>query len=588
MENYSEIDSIIIIDGKKELKSKLSYCTKNREKILGIINHRFFSLKQKNCIKAEVEKLNINHLIFSLRPSLKKKIAKNLSENLLYDFKKISQLIFLLKIINQKKVKNILIAENYSDILTKKDTKFFLDTKKIKKKIKFLNNIFSKTVSKKNLVFFNSLDINDKKLNNIKIKILKKTKISQNLNSIFDFDQISRKEKNLFWLGFDKEFKDVPWSKKYKYKYKYKEIENGKELFKKLKYCTRCCLPETWEGIKFDKFGICSVCRLSEEKMNINWKKRERILKKILVNNISKNKKNYDGILPISGGKDSTFQAYVLKEIYHFNPLAITHGSNWLSMTGRYNLENCLQKFDLDHLMFIPGRKIINNVAKKSLKKIGDACWHCHIGVGTFPIQTCVEWNLNLIIYGEAPADGDARGTHQKIQKIDIHRFLKESAIFKSKDFVDKKTKNKNLSHWEYPSKKRINSQKINIIHLGQYIFWDEQKNIDLVVKNYGWKNFKVENTFKGYKSNECIMAGVHDYFNFLKRGIGRATAHASEDVRRGLIYREDGFNLAKKYDPQIPHALEYYKKITNYKDKEIEKIIFKSRKQSRYASKLK
>ena len=109
-----------------------------------------------------------------------------------------------------------------------------------------------------------------------------------------------------------------------------------------------------------------------------------------------------------------------------------------------------------------------------------------------------------------------------------------------------------------------------------------------MVVKNYGWKNFKVENTFKGYKSNECIMAGVHDYFNFLKRGIGRATAHASEDVRRGLIYREDGFNLAKKYDPQIPHALEYYKKITNYKDKEIEKIIFKSRKQSRYASKLK
>ncbi len=78
----------------------------------------------------------------------------------------------------------------------------------------------------------------------------------------------------------------------------------------------------------------------------------------------------------------------------------------------------------------------------------------------------------------------------KKIQKIDIHRCLKESAIFKSKDFVDKKTKNKNLSHWEYPSKKRINSQKINIIHLGQYIFWDEQKNIDLVVKKLWLEKF--------------------------------------------------------------------------------------------------
>ena len=48
-------------------------------------------------------------------------------------------------------------------------------------------------------------------------------------------------------------------------------------------------------------------------------------------------------------------------------------------------------------------------------------------------------------------------------------------------------------------------------------------------------------------------MAGVHDYFNFIKRGIGRVTVHASEDVRRGLITREEGFELAKKYDTQKP-----------------------------------
>ena len=48
-------------------------------------------------------------------------------------------------------------------------------------------------------------------------------------------------------------------------------------------------------------------------------------------------------------------------------------------------------------------------------------------------------------------------------------------------------------------------------------MFWDEQKNIDFVSKYYGWKNTQVENTYKGYKSNECVMAGVHDYLNFLK-----------------------------------------------------------------------
>ena len=88
-----------------------------------------------------------------------------------------------------------------------------------------------------------------------------------------------------------------------------------------------------------------------------------------------------------------------------------------MSLTGRYNLENCLQKFDLDHLIFIPSRKIVNNVAKKSVYQIGDACWHCHVGIGSFFIQTSVNWGLKLIVYGEAPADTDARGQHKKLNK---------------------------------------------------------------------------------------------------------------------------------------------------------------------------
>ena len=95
----------------------------------------------------------------------------------------------------------------------------------------------------------------------------------------------------------------------------------------------------------------------------------------------------------------------------------------------------------------------------------------------------------------------------------------------------------------------------------------------------------KIENTYKGYKSNECTMAGVHDYLNFLKRGIGRASVHASEDVRRGLITREQGFDLIKQYDVQRPHALDYCKKITGFTEEQIKKTITVARKKSKYAS---
>ena len=117
-------------------------------------------------------------------------------------------------------------------------------------------------------------------------------------------------------------------------------------------------------------------------------------------------------MLPISGGKDSTFQSYVLTKIQSKSPSNYT----WTKLVfyaGIENLENCLNKFDLDHI-FLCIKEKINNVAKSSLKMIGDACWHCHIGAGTFAIQSAFDWKIRLIVYGEGPADTDARGSFKK------------------------------------------------------------------------------------------------------------------------------------------------------------------------------
>ena len=82
-------------------------------------------------------------------------------------------------------------------------------------------------------------------------------------------------------------------------------------------------------------------------------------------------------------------------------------------------------------------------------------------------------------------------------------------------------------------------------------------------------------------------MAGVHDYANFIKRGIGRATVHASDDVRRGLLTREEGFHLAKEYDTQRPHALDFYLNLTGLTEDEFEATLKASRELSTFAIKL-
>ena len=128
----------------------------------------------------------------------------------------------------------------------------------------------------------------------------------------------------------------------------------------------------------------------------------------------------------------------------------------------------------------------------------------------------------------------------------------------------------RNFDIYKTLSKEEFDESKIEGLHLGDYFFWDEEQQVDFIKENYGWKEDTVEGTYKKYKSVECKMTGVHDWAKFVKRGFGRATDHATRDVRSGIITREQGFELIRKHDSLKPKALEYFKDQTGMSEEEI------------------
>ena len=587
---YFNYDAIIFIDERvnnyfEEIKKLIE--KDNQKYLILLLDDRNYSLREKNIIKSYSDNLELDILMFTLKPQYLNIVNKKNK-----DFKVLRSAIrlnWILNCLSKYNVKNAYlnfkIIKNLK-IVYKNNFDLFIKLKVIiNKKIK----LFEKKKNTFNYAFLKSINFLDlKKINKKNFYFLNNSIKKYNKKLLFK-NQISKKEENIFWIGFDKNFKDIPWNKKYQITKWSKKFKKNKLLYEdKLQYCTRCCLPETMEGITFDELGVCTPCRSSEEKMHINWNDKQLDLIKIFNN--FKNDLYYDCILPISGGKDSTFQAFVLDKAYKINPLSVTHGTNWMSLTGRYNLENCINKFNLDHLFFLPNRNIVNKVAKKSPELIGDACWHCHIGSQTFPMQTAVKWKIPLMVYGESVAERDGRGSYKNILKPEEKYYygLNISAKIEPVKYIDKDIKYSEIQMWNYPSKQEMTESNIIYLHLGDYIFWDEQKQTEFIINQFDWKiNNRVENTYKGYKSNECIMAGVHDYLNFIKRGVGRATLHASDDVRRGLIKRDQAVNLIREYDPQRPHALDYFLKITNLKEKTLENKIISSRKLSKFSSKL-
>src|SRR5689334_20656755 len=123
-----------------------------------------------------------------------------------------------------------------------------------------------------------------------------------------------------------------------------------------LKYCRRCVMPHTKPDLKFDDEGICNACRAFEQRMAVNWDERYAELESIVAQYRRSNGDSWDCIVPVSGGKDSTYQVVRVLEL-GLNPLCVTATTCDLSEIGRRNIEN-IKSLGVDHLTFSPNKVV--------------------------------------------------------------------------------------------------------------------------------------------------------------------------------------------------------------------------------------
>ena len=325
-----------------------------------------------------------------------------------------------------------------------------------------------------------------------------------------------------------------------------------------MKYCKKCLYPNTKPQLQFDERGICSACNNHKLKDEVNWVKKKEDLLLILEKYRSKNGNNYDCIIPVSGGKDSTFQTYTIKETFGLNPLAVNFHPLDQTEIGRKNLEN-LKQLGVDCIEFSANPLVYSKLAKFGLVELGDFQWPEHIGIFTIPVQVAVRYKIPLIIWGENPQLEYGQPTNIDTDTIlDREWNEKNGGYFldkiKPKDMTKYGFKTKELIPYIYPSDDDIRRIGVTGIFLGSYIKWDLFKQLDFV-KELGFsENDEVkEGTYDKWENLDVYFTVFHDYFKFLKYGFGRTTDHASIEIRYERITREQGIELVKKYEGKIP-----------------------------------
>lgn len=319
-----------------------------------------------------------------------------------------------------------------------------------------------------------------------------------------------------------------------------------------MKYCKRCLYPENHPlNIVFDEDGVCSGCRIHEEKEILNWESRQVKLKKILdsYKNISGN--NYDCIIPVSGARDSYFIVHTIKKRFGLNPLLVTYNKQYNTDIGIRNLANLKTIFDCDLLTFTANPNLVKKITKATLRKMGSMYWHCIAGQTVFPVQVAVKFKIPLIIWG-CHQGVDQVGMYSHLDEVEMTRKYRKNHDlmgYEAEDLVDifDHLREEELFQYFYPTDKEIESVGVRGIYLNNYIKWDTKKQHEQMIDLYDYESALQNRTFDTYNDVDCFhYSDLHDYIKILKHGYGKATDHACREIRFGRITREEGFELAK------------------------------------------
>ncbi|MBI3529697.1 MAG: N-acetyl sugar amidotransferase [Betaproteobacteria bacterium] len=337
-----------------------------------------------------------------------------------------------------------------------------------------------------------------------------------------------------------------------------------------MKYCARCLYPENAKPtIIFDEEGVCSGCRYHEsrQKLEVNWDERLKMLEKILdeARQMARTRGNsHDCIVPVSGGKDSHFQVWLLKKKYGMNPLLVTFNHAYNSPSGLRNLANLVERSGCDLVRYTAGVDSVRRVSRYMLEKVGDLTWHYHAGIRTLPFQIAVQYNIPLIVWGEH-GFAELTGIVSLEDFVEFTRWTRKEHDMRGYEPTDLIGKGGitlgDVRPYIYPSDEEIERTEVRGIYLSNFVNWDAKSHAEAMIKewNFAPVTYERERTFNLYAKIEDHANDVHDYLKYLKFGYGRATDDASMEIRHGRMTREEGIEMVRRYDANEPSSLGYY-----------------------------
>ena len=345
-------------------------------------------------------------------------------------------------------------------------------------------------------------------------------------------------------------------------------------------------MPNTKPGVHLDERGICNACRSVEKKKKIDWDNRYEKLQKIAKE--IKNQKNpfYDCLVPVSGGKNSWYQAYVASEKLGLKTLCVVLAAHIPTTEGIYNLNKMVDDLNIDLIKITLKPSTYKLIRKKNFLVQGEPNWAEHNCVFSSVLNVAILYDVPLVMWGEDIAFefGGKQTEDSSANAININEndLIGDKSI---RDWLDDDISERDIFFYEYPEEKSLNSKNIKSIYLGHYEWWEGRKQYEFV-KNRGFMERKegpLSGNYLDYDNIDEKLCEINIWLKYIKFGFWRPTDQTCYDIWNEKLSREEAVKIVNSLQDEFPkeyfsdflrfHNInenQFWETIENFRNKEI------------------
>lgn len=322
-----------------------------------------------------------------------------------------------------------------------------------------------------------------------------------------------------------------------------------------MRWCQRCVLPDTRPNLVIDDHGVCNACQAHDSRDDIDWEARRAAFAEVVAAAKAKGA-TYDCVIPVSGGKDSTWQVVVCLEA-GLHPLAVTWRTPARTAEGAANLAN-LVGLGVDHLEWQVNPRVEARFMVETLRRNGDTGIPMHLALFNIPLNVAARFGIPLVVWGENSAfeygttDDERTGFRMD---DDWLRTFGVSHGTTADDWVGENLSPTDLTPYRGPSGADLDTAGVLAVFLGFYLPWDPETSLQVAEDNGFRRRAAGPKTgLYDYADIDDDFISIHHHLKWLKFGFTRLFDNLALEIRNRRMTRAQAIEVIRSRGDQTPH----------------------------------